>query len=101
MSIEAVNQFLQKVSEDVSLQSELAQALNSENDRLAATDLGVRYGYMFTPDELGAEVQNRQSEFQQNPSNAELSDRELEAVAGGGITDHLIIAGNAAIPKKW
>ena len=83
MSIEAVNQFLQKVSEDNSLQEELSQALNSENDRQAATDLGAKHGYMFTPDELWTEIQNRQSEFQQNPSNAELSEEELETVAGG------------------
>jgi predicted ribosomally synthesized peptide with nif11-like leader len=83
MSIEAVNQFLQKVSEDTSLQEELAKALDSENDRQAATDLGAKHGYMFTPDELWTEIQNRQSEFQQNPSNAELSEEELEAVAGG------------------
>jgi predicted ribosomally synthesized peptide with nif11-like leader len=108
MSIEAVNQFLQKVSEDTSLQEELAKALDSQNDRQAATDLGAKHGYMFTPDELGTEIQNRQSEFQQNPSNAELSEEELEAVAGG--TSPLIAAGigaagavgGAAIGKaKW
>ena len=105
MTIEAVNQFLQKVSEDNSLQEELSQALNSENDRQAATDLGAKHGYMFTSEELGTEIQNRQSEFQQNPSNAELSEAELETVAGG-ITPAVITAtaatAAASIGKaKW
>ena len=84
MSIEAVNQFLQKVTEDEKLQEELAQALESEdNDRAAAVELGVKYGYEFTPDEIGQEIQNRQSEFQVRQEAGELNDEELEAVAGG------------------
>jgi predicted ribosomally synthesized peptide with nif11-like leader len=98
MSIEAVNQFLQKVSEDNSLQEELAKALDSENDRQAATDLGAKHGYMFTPDELGTEIQNRQGVFQQNQSSEELSEEELEAVAGG--TSPLIAVGIAS-GGKW
>ena len=76
MSIEAVNQFLTKVGEDQQLQAELAQAMEAENDRQAATELGAKHGYDFTPEELGSEIANRQSAD-------ELSEEELEAVAGG------------------
>jgi predicted ribosomally synthesized peptide with nif11-like leader len=101
MSIEAVNQFLQKVTEDQQLQEELAKALESENDRQAATDLAAKYGYEFTPDELWAEVQNRQSEFQQKQQAGELSDEELEAVAGGrggGLGDLVQATSNIIAP---
>jgi predicted ribosomally synthesized peptide with nif11-like leader len=85
MSVEAVNQFLQKVTEDPQLQEELAKALEADNDRQAAADLAAKHGYQFTPDELWAEIQNRQSEFEQQ-STGELSEDELEAVAGGFCT---------------
>ncbi|MBR8834885.1 MAG: Nif11-like leader peptide family natural product precursor [Stigonema ocellatum SAG 48.90 = DSM 106950] len=83
MSTQAVNQFLQKVTEDPQLQEELAKAMEAENDRQAATDLAVKHGYQFTPDELWAEIQNRPSEFPQSPDSGELNEEELEAVAGG------------------
>ena len=79
MSIEAVNQFMQKVSEDVSLESELTQALNSENNLQAATDLGAKHGYTFSSDELSTEIQKYLSDEE------ELSEEELEAIAGGGL----------------
>ena len=78
MSIEAVNQFMQKVSEDVSLESELTQALNSENNLQSATDLGAKHGYMFNSDELSTEIQKYLSD-------GELLEEELEAIAGGGL----------------
>ncbi|MGL5874045.1 MAG: Nif11-like leader peptide family natural product precursor, partial [Xenococcaceae cyanobacterium] len=83
MSIEAVNQFLQKVSEEASLQSELAKALNSENARQVAINLGAKNGYTFTSDELWTEIENRQNEFQQMHNDGEINEEELEAVAGG------------------
>jgi len=98
MSIEAVNQFLQKVTEDEKLQEELAQVLELEdNDRAAAVELGAKYGYEFTADEIGQEIQNRQSEFQIRKEAGELNDEELEAVAGGEavIATAAIAAGGA------
>ena len=83
MSIEAVNQFLTKVEEDQQLQAELAQAMEAEDDRQAATELAAKHGYDFTPDELASEIEKRQSEFQNNQTSDELSEEELEAVAGG------------------
>ncbi|ARV58823.1 hypothetical protein BZZ01_09395 [Nostocales cyanobacterium HT-58-2] len=92
MSTQAVNQFLQKVVEDPQLQEELTKALDSENDRQSATELAGKHGYQFTPDELWAEIQNRQSEFQQNQDSGELNEEELEAVAGGACTPVLAFA---------
>jgi predicted ribosomally synthesized peptide with nif11-like leader len=83
MSSEAVNQFLQKIAEDETLQSSLAQALEAENDREAVTQIGQQHGYTFTSDELWAEVKKRQHEFETRQAAGELSDEELEAVAGG------------------
>ena len=85
MSIEAVNQFLTKVAEDQELQAELAQAMEAENDRQAATELGAKHGFQFTSKELATEINNRQSEFQTKQSANELSEAELEAVAGGSV----------------
>lgn len=83
MSIEAVNQFLTKVTEDQELQVELVIAMEAENDSQAATKLAAEHGYVFSLEELGTEIANRQSEFQIRQSAVELSDEELEAVAGG------------------
>jgi predicted ribosomally synthesized peptide with nif11-like leader len=111
MSIQAVNQFLTKVGEDQQLQAELAQAMEAENDRQAATELGAKHGYEFTPEELASEVENRQSEFQSRQSANELSEEELEAVAGGFCTPAIAVAtvgaagavggGAAANGGKW
>ncbi len=83
MSIEAVNQFLDRVSSDRQLQAEVTQAMEAENDRLAVTQLAAKHGFEFTPEELGSQVQNRQSEFQMNQEEGELNEAELESVAGG------------------
>ncbi|BBD63706.1 hypothetical protein NIES4072_26380 [Nostoc commune NIES-4072] len=90
MTTEAVNQFLQKVTEEPQLQQEFAKALEAGNDLQAATNLAAKHGYQFTPDELQAEIQNRQSEFQQRQNAGELNEEELEAVAGGFCTPALI-----------
>ncbi len=97
MSTEAVNQFLQKVAEEPQLQEELALALEAENDQQAATDLAVKHGYQFTPDELWAEIQNRQSQFQQKQDVGELNEEELEAVAGGFCTPALAVLAVPAV----
>ncbi len=53
--------------------------MEAENDRQAATELAAKHGYDFTSEELGTEVENRQSEFQSRQSTNELSEEELEA----------------------
>ena len=83
MSTESVEKFFQKVSEDQALQTGLVTALEADNDREAVTQLANSSGFSFTADELWAEVQKRQSEFETRQSSGELSDEELETVAGG------------------
>jgi predicted ribosomally synthesized peptide with nif11-like leader len=83
MAMTAVQTFLEQVTQDQSLQEELATAMESDNDRQVVTDLARSKGYEFTSDELWQEIQNRQTELQQQQENGELSEEELEAVAGG------------------
>ena len=85
MSVTAVQEFLDKVVEDQALQADLAKAMEAENDRQAVTDLAKSKGYDFSAEELAAEVERRQQEVVQRQEAGELSDEELEAVAGGEI----------------
>jgi predicted ribosomally synthesized peptide with nif11-like leader len=107
MSVQAVNQFLQKVSEDEKLQQELTNILQAGGeDRKEATELAAKYGYQFTPDELWQEIQHRQSEFQANKNSGELNEEDLEAVAGGATPGALIwtvgmVAASAVGNARW
>lgn len=83
MSTAAVELFLAKVREDTALQSQLQEALTADNDREAVTQLANQKGYEFSSEELWAEIQKRQAELEQKKHAGELSDEELEAVAGG------------------
>ncbi|WNZ43907.1 Nif11-like leader peptide family natural product precursor [Leptolyngbya boryana CZ1] len=85
MSLEAAYQFIQQVIEDRILQAELVAVLQQEDDREAATQLGNRKGYHFTSDELWVAVQARQGELKRvsEEEGLELSDADLEAIAGG------------------
>jgi predicted ribosomally synthesized peptide with nif11-like leader len=99
-----VQDFLNKIAEDQSLQTELGQALESDNDREAVTALAKSKGYEFSSDELWAEIQKRQTEFTTKETAGELSDAELEAVAGGvtPTVGYTISIATALIPKiKW
>jgi hypothetical protein len=49
------------------------------------TALANSKGYDFSSDELWAGIQKRQAEFSQHEAAGELSDEELEAVAGGDL----------------
>jgi hypothetical protein len=66
MTMTAVQDFLLKVSEEQSWQEELAIAMNTEDDREAVTALAQSKASALARQEAG-----------------ELSDEELEAVAGG------------------
>ena len=83
MTTTAVQKFFETVGEDEALQAELAQALEAENDREAVTQLAKAKGYDFSPEELWTEVQKRQAEAQDKVEAGELSDDDLEQVAGG------------------
>jgi predicted ribosomally synthesized peptide with nif11-like leader len=83
MTTSHVQSFLEQVTNDQRLQEELATAMEAENDRQAVTDLARSKGYEFTPDELWQEIQNRQAALESHRNNGELSEEELEGVAGG------------------
>jgi predicted ribosomally synthesized peptide with nif11-like leader len=99
MSNQNVQEFLTKVEEDPSLQTELSHAIESDNDRQAVTDLAKSKGYEFSSDELWAEVQKREAEFSIKQTGGELSEAELEAVSGGiSLIGALILD---RFPNKW
>ena len=83
MSMKQVEQFLDAVKDDEALQAELSKAMESEDDRQAVTDLANSKNYQFSSDELWAEVQKRQNAAKARQAAGELTDEELEAVAGG------------------
>ncbi|WP_330204438.1 Nif11-like leader peptide family natural product precursor [Cyanobacterium sp. Dongsha4] len=92
MSQEAVVQFLDAVPENEELQQRLVAILeSSENDRADAAELANEYGYDITPDELWTEIQKRQAQASERQEAGELTDEELEAVAGGELVITAII----------
>ncbi|GCL37698.1 hypothetical protein SR1949_28090 [Sphaerospermopsis reniformis] len=102
-----VEEFLNQIEADEALQAELVQALEAENDREAVTELANSKGYDFSSDELWAEIQKRQAELEQKQADGELSDEELEAVAGGisptiKLSIKLTFAITPSLPRpKW
>jgi predicted ribosomally synthesized peptide with nif11-like leader len=78
MSKENLDQFIQKVTDDEQLQSRIGEEMDA--DSLIA--LGAEHGCEFTADDLTA--------------GAELSDKELDSVAGGDIS----VFTNVAYSKK-
>ena len=82
----SVEKFLEDVNSDSGLQEELAKALEAENDREEVTKLANSKGYNFTSEELWKEIQKREKDLQKREEAGELSDEELEAVAGGGVS---------------
>ncbi len=99
MSAIAVQEFLEKLQTDESLAQELVKALEAENDREAVAELATSKGYEVTSEELWAEVQKRQAGLQQRQEAGELSDEELEAVAGGGTPMSIIRIGSDITPS--
>lgn len=97
MALATVGEFLDQIGTDTALQAELSQALEAENDREAVTAIARSRGYQFSSDELWQEVQSRQAEFQRRQEAGELSDEELEAVAGGITPTAVLGAVSAAV----
>jgi predicted ribosomally synthesized peptide with nif11-like leader len=85
MSVQTVNQFLQAVSEAPQLQEDLNKALEGENSPQALIDFAAKHGYRFTAEELLAEAQHLQNEFQQRQDIEELNEEELKSVVGGNL----------------
>jgi len=77
MSAQAAAEFWSRAQTDESLTQRLAETVNSTNDVLAAVrQLGERAGFQFTVDELTTIIRS-------DGIRSELSDRELDSVAGG------------------
>lgn len=77
MSIEALEEFYHKVRSDASLEGEASAALNEGPAAVVA--LGAREGFAFSEDELTTAL------AQNAPATGELSDADLDLVAGGFI----------------
>ena len=79
MSIEAVNQFLIDVSQDQQLQTQFTHAMGEKDDYAAGVKLAVQHGYEFTTEELATQIKKVAT----GTLLAELSEEQLEAIAGG------------------
>ncbi|MEH2359499.1 Nif11-like leader peptide family natural product precursor [Nostoc sp.] len=78
MSKANLEQFYILVQNSEELQQQLGAIQDSQIFNETAARLGQENGYSFTADEVDTFLKEKTQE-----SNAELSDRELEAVAGG------------------
>lgn len=78
MSKEAVDGFYAEVLRSPGLQEQFKSAASETAFIDLAVDLGSRHGFAFTADEVRARLDEARGGTQR-----ELSDRELEAVAGG------------------
>ncbi|MCA1992636.1 MAG: Nif11-like leader peptide family RiPP precursor [Coleofasciculus sp. S288] len=107
MSIEAVADFTKRLTEDASLQEELRAAVGDKEGMEASqavADLGSKHGYSFT-----AEEAQQVRDYVVANESGELSEEQLEAVAGGGPIGRAIGAwvgdklGDAvsSLFKKW
>lgn len=80
MSLAQIEQFYAIATHDGPLQDKLAEGGASVDQIIAnAVREGQALGYVFTLDEATAWMKNRQA----TSANGELSDHQLEAVAGG------------------
>lgn len=86
MSIDALEKFYQHVQNNAALESEATAAL--QEGAAAVVTLAEREGFSFTSEELSIALAHHAA------SNDELSDEELELVAGG-----FIMAPRATAPK--
>src|SRR5262245_45674178 len=78
MSTEAVTKFLARLAEDSALQQQARSlAKDAQDPAAAAVDLGAKHGFQFTAAEFLKIVQPVQT------GDAELSDADLDPVAGG------------------
>ncbi|MFK0730072.1 MAG: Nif11-like leader peptide family RiPP precursor [Gloeotrichia echinulata GP01] len=78
MSKENLEQFYILVQNSEALQQQLGAIQESEVFNETAARLGQENGYSFSAEEVDTFLNEKKQQ-----SNAELSDRELEAVAGG------------------
>ena len=74
MSVERLNAFLEKVKDDTSLQEKLKAAADAD----AVTAIAKEAGFIISADDL-------------TKSQSELSDEELEGVAGGNLLNSWLV----------
>ncbi|HAX79348.1 MAG TPA: Nif11-like leader peptide family natural product precursor [Cyanobacteria bacterium UBA11372] len=80
MSSAILNQFVQDISQDTNLQQQLQEATNRESLVNKMVELGNEKGYSFTPSETEEWLESMAN---QSGASGELSEEQLEAVAGG------------------
>ncbi|MEH1830138.1 MAG: Nif11-like leader peptide family natural product precursor [Nostoc sp.] len=91
MTVEAVSQFLKNAFEDDAILEEVAKAIESGGDREGVAQVAAKYGYQFTPEELGSSVEEMIADGAKiRQQSSELGESELDAVAGGTVGDILI-----------
>ena len=98
MSVETVNQFYQEVMQEPALLQQFQSAPDQESLVNIAVEVGQQKGYSFTTSEVeqALAAQNAASETE------ELSDEQLEAVAGGKGQQEKSVSINAASGDgKW
>jgi predicted ribosomally synthesized peptide with nif11-like leader len=85
MSIDSLNNFMKLVATDESIDTKLQQAIGNQEGPAACetvASFGKERGYDFTPEEV-AEFRKTILSYNQGQESGELSESELEAVAGG------------------
>jgi len=78
MSVESINQFYQEVMQEPALLEKFQSAPDQESLVNLAVEVGQQKGYSFTVDEVEQALAAQNAAQQE-----ELSDEQLEAVAGG------------------
>ena len=81
MSTQAVESFYNKVLRDPGLQERFKAASGEEAFVQLAVNLGAQNGFSFTPDEVRERLKQVAGD-----NEAELTDRQLETVAGGSVS---------------
>ena len=80
MSVETVNQFYQEVMQEPALLEKFQSAPDQESLANLAVEVGQQKGYSFTVDEVEQALAAQNAAASET---GELSDEQLEAVAGG------------------
>lgn len=97
MSKEAIKEFYDFVQTKPDLQNELNSLLDDQEAMIArAVELGRQNNYNFTADELRETI----SAIESGEASSELSDEELEAVAGGKVSGSADVRGGYG-PGGW
>ncbi len=85
MSVESVHQFYQVITQDPTLEQQFRTAIESKSNQeflQVAVEQGQKHGYSFSTEEVAQAIAVARSSAGTG-SNVELSDQQLEAVAGG------------------